>query len=292
MQFIAIAIIVICASTPVGVLYVWLRRYERADRRNPLTDSLVRLPAESLTEKARDLSFDLANILYISIAVPSIALILLLTSWVDPDRVRFDLLGVITGVAILGGIIWSTRRMVKVAHELRTTRAGIEGEMATAQLLSPLLAKGWRLFHDIPGNRGNIDHVLVGPGGVFAVETKFRSKPQSIKGKEGATARYDGHAIHFPTGKDSLAPQQAAAVSRELSTVLSGKLGEPVSVSPVVSLPGWFVTTNCKPVPGQVAVINPKFHGLFERSLDCNPQLQARLCHALSELAARTAKRP
>lgn len=290
MQLVAVAILLSCLFIPIGVMYIWLHQQKKLDRRNPLTEDLLRLPAESLTERRRDIALDMMRVLYVSIAIPSIVLLALLSSWIDLDKVQFSFLSVLSVIAILGTIGWSARKTMLVMRELKMTRAGIEGEMATAQLLSPLLAKGWKLFHDIPGKRGNIDHVLVGPGGVFAIETKFRSKPQSIKGKESATARYDGEAIQFPTGKDTLAIQQAAAVSREMAATLAGKLGEPVSVSPVVSLPGWFVTTTCKPAPGQVAVINPKSHGLFERSQGFDQQMQNRVCFALSELATRSAK--
>lgn len=45
---------------------------------------------------------------------------------------------------------------------------------------------GNRSFHDFPaGKDWNIDHVAVGPGGVFAIETKTRSKRQSTSRQEG-----------------------------------------------------------------------------------------------------------
>jgi hypothetical protein len=37
--------------------------------------------------------------------------------------------------------------------------------------------KGYLVFHDIVGNGFNIDHVLVGPTGVYTVDTKTISKP-------------------------------------------------------------------------------------------------------------------
>jgi hypothetical protein len=36
--------------------------------------------------------------------------------------------------------------------------------------------KGWTVVDDVPLEYGNLDHVLVGPGGIYAVETKWRSK--------------------------------------------------------------------------------------------------------------------
>ena len=39
---------------------------------------------------------------------------------------------------------------------------------------------GFAVFHDVPGDKAfNVDHVVIGPQGVFAVETKGRGKPAS-----------------------------------------------------------------------------------------------------------------
>jgi hypothetical protein len=51
-------------------------------------------------------------------------------------------------------------------------RTGSEGEKSTARQLRPLLRRGWTLFNDIDTGHGNIDHVLVGPAGVFMLESK------------------------------------------------------------------------------------------------------------------------
>ncbi|HEV2791726.1 MAG TPA: nuclease-related domain-containing protein [Solirubrobacterales bacterium] len=49
---------------------------------------------------------------------------------------------------------------------------GAEGEEAVGELLDGLAADGWLVIHDVSFGRGNIDHVVIGPGGVFTVETK------------------------------------------------------------------------------------------------------------------------
>jgi Nuclease-related domain len=49
---------------------------------------------------------------------------------------------------------------------------GAEGERKTAKVLKPLQRSGLHVFHDIQTGHGNYDHVLVGPTGVFLLETK------------------------------------------------------------------------------------------------------------------------
>lgn len=56
-----------------------------------------------------------------------------------------------------------------------TWGAGADGERRTASRLSQLHAHGWFLLHDVhwPGRPlANLDHVLVGPGGVVVVDAK------------------------------------------------------------------------------------------------------------------------
>lgn len=51
-------------------------------------------------------------------------------------------------------------------------RWGAEAERWTARKLGGLRQSGWRLLHDIPAIRGNRDHVVLGPGGAFLLDTK------------------------------------------------------------------------------------------------------------------------
>ncbi|GJM24502.1 MAG: hypothetical protein DHS20C16_09170 [Phycisphaerae bacterium] len=53
--------------------------------------------------------------------------------------------------------------------------------------------KGYRVYHDIQCDGFNIDHVLIGPGGVFVIETKTASKPT----KGNATIKYDGESTRI-----------------------------------------------------------------------------------------------
>ncbi|MBN1547047.1 MAG: NERD domain-containing protein [Syntrophaceae bacterium] len=54
-------------------------------------------------------------------------------------------------------------------------RLGYEGEMATGQELNMLMLEGYHVFHDFPADRFNIDHIVVSPNGVIAIETKAKS---------------------------------------------------------------------------------------------------------------------
>jgi Nuclease-related domain len=60
-------------------------------------------------------------------------------------------------------------------------RRGAVGERRTARLLGPLERYGWAVLHDlaIPGSRANLDHLVIGPGGVFVIDSKqYRGRLQ------------------------------------------------------------------------------------------------------------------
>jgi hypothetical protein len=60
-------------------------------------------------------------------------------------------------------------------------RRGAAGERRTARLLDPLERHGWAVLHDlaVPRSRANIDHLVIGPGGVFVVDSKqYRGRLQ------------------------------------------------------------------------------------------------------------------
>jgi Nuclease-related domain len=60
-------------------------------------------------------------------------------------------------------------------------RRGAAGERRTARLLGPLERQGWVVLHDlaIPGSRANLDHLVIGPGGVLVIDSKhYRGRLQ------------------------------------------------------------------------------------------------------------------
>jgi hypothetical protein len=51
---------------------------------------------------------------------------------------------------------------------------GASGESQVSQALKELEPLGYTVINDVDMGRGNVDHVVVGPTGVFAIETKNR----------------------------------------------------------------------------------------------------------------------
>jgi hypothetical protein len=61
----------------------------------------------------------------------------------------------------------------RVSADTTAWRRGAKGEQRTARRLRRL-GRGWTVFHDlaIPGSRANADHLVIGPPGVFLIDSK------------------------------------------------------------------------------------------------------------------------
>lgn len=81
-------------------------------------------------------------------------------------RMLWLLVPIVTISAVLSALV--------LPNSIIAWRTGALGEERTAALLRPLEAQGFRVIHDrrMPRSKANIDHIVIGPPGVFVVETK------------------------------------------------------------------------------------------------------------------------
>jgi hypothetical protein len=135
-------------------------------------------------------------------------------------------LGLVLGglAAVVAG--WGLR--FRPSPDAVAWRWGAAGERRTARLLGPLERQGWALLHDlaIPGSRANIDHLVIGPGGVFVIDSK----------------QYRGHLQLDPAGRlwhgrYPLAPA-LHAVSFEADEAAQVLTDPGVAVVPIVAVHG------------------------------------------------------
>jgi len=242
-------------------LYAVRRRYRSENNRLPFTRSLLRAPGQSLLAEIDTLNREIgiyAVYLFLGPLVVYSAYISFLYFAQKPLTLPgLGLLGV-TGAAMVGT---SLVKLGKFLPQRRRKRLGYDGEVAVGQELNQLLRQGYHVFHDFPADNFNIDHVVVGPKGVFAVETKARSKPNGKNRLQDATVEYNGRLLYFPQGTDTGAVEQAERQAKWLSSWIGSAIGEPVAVRAIVALPGWFVKRTSA---AGISVVNPKqFTSLF-----------------------------
>ena len=221
------------------------------ESRSPLKAAPLRYAGQSLDEEIQRI---LDDDVLAYIAAASFSVVLALHEWwrwftsSPPQPVVFTLFA-------LGVLVYVLRKVILAKRKLKTLRLARDGERAVGQFLEKLREKGYRVLHDIVGDNFNIDHLLIGPKGVFTIETKTMSKP----GRGKAEIDYDGTQIlvnGFKPDRDPVVQAKAQAHwIRELVKELTGKT---ITVRPAVVYPGWFINQVQKAGKPEVWVLNPK----------------------------------
>ena len=155
-------------------------------------------------------------------------------------------------------------RIRRIRSKAKQMKQGIFGERYVAQIIDrDLVPKGYKVFHDIVINKDkrqfNIDHLLIGPNGVFSIETKTWSKP--IRGETLAT--FDGEFISLNDKvRQPNTIGQANALAKEASELIKKQTGLTINVIPVVVVVGWYVRKTCSGFP-KVLVVNEEAMAAF-----------------------------
>jgi len=111
-------------------------------------------------------------------------------------------------------------------------RRGAEGEKATSRALRRLVGYGWTLVNDVPLARGNIDHVLVGPPGVFALDSKNLNGIVSVR---HGVLKARWHEDPDDGYENKALASRSRAAARELCAALQAQRVA-VDVQPVIVL--------------------------------------------------------
>jgi hypothetical protein len=119
-------------------------------------------------------------------------------------------------------------------------RAGIEGEQQVATRLGRVLGDDWVLLRGYRNRFGEIDHVLLGPRGLVAIESKHHSSTVHCDGDTWWSDKYDRYGNHV--GRGTMEDRGGRSPSRQLNepataleTFLASR-GQPVPVQRLVLL--------------------------------------------------------
>lgn len=221
-----------------------------AGSRSPLKGKPLRNPGQSLDEEIQRVIDEKAMAPFIAVAgLWAITWVEWLAVWRDLPRQPW----LFTLVALVG-TAWLVVRIVRLRRNVRTLRLGRDGERAVGQFLDGLREGGARIFHDVPADGFNLDHVVISTHGIFVVETKEITKPSA-----DAKVIYDGEQVTVAGFKPDRDPvRQAAAEATWLRRLLQQSTGRDFPVRGAVVYPRWWVEQVNKSRPRDVWVLEPK----------------------------------
>lgn len=134
-------------------------------------------------------------------------------------------------------------RLLRRPSEWDPWRKGLAGERRVGAELNRLGRQGWRVLHSIPlANKVDIDHLLIGPGGVFTINTKHHHKRAVWVGDD---------SVKVDHGKPAPYARKSRAEAKRVARVLERYCDFPVRVEPVLVFVG---VTELKVVATQLDV--------------------------------------
>ena len=127
-----------------------------------------------------------------------------------------NVIGLLVGVLAAFGMgknLWTSN------PETEAHRKGAEGEEAVGAQLDTLRPQGFVVFHDmgIPGSNANVDHLVIGPTGIFMVDAKVRNNKVNLSNQDKLFS--GGNMVRTKTTAG-----EAKAVEKALRGVLPNRM--------------------------------------------------------------------
>ena len=235
---IPLALIGLCALVPAGII-ILIRSHQTRGKKNPLNFELLRSPGQSLKERIEEINDRISDYLTFMFMGPLAMYAIVVSQYLTSTPPSPFLLILYLGVA-LGLSVFFSLKIFKLMRTRTHYRLGYDCELMVGQGLHTLLAEGFRVFHDFPADGFNIDHIAIGPTGVFAIETKGRAKSSTVENRNWEV-RYDGRQLAFPGWTETRPITQAVDQAKWLRTWLCQTTGNETPVEPVLAVPGWYI---------------------------------------------------
>jgi S-ribosylhomocysteine lyase LuxS involved in autoinducer biosynthesis len=202
-------------------------------KRSPLKKDSLRHAGQSLDEK-------IAQVLDEKILTPftivAILWAVVIVSWISLYFKIPYTPWTLTVVALIFTIFYGIKIPAAVKN-IRNMQLGRDGECIVAESLLELKAMGYMIYNDIVVESFNVDHIIVGPAGVFTIETKTYRKSDS-----NPQISYDGNIVKINGAKYEKDPvQQAKGQKYWLEGFIKDKTKLTIKVTPVVIFPGWYI---------------------------------------------------
>ncbi len=219
--------------------------------KSPLKDRPLRNPGESIDREIYDVLLD-GLLRYYMVAV-LLGVMAGLEWWRWYTHARPSPL-IFTACALIAIVVAVWRGGIAL-RRVKRLKQGRDGEKAVGQYLDKLRASGAEVFHDVPGNKFNLDHVVIHASGLYVIETKTWSKPDRGEAK----LQFDGESVT----RGGLVPErnvviQVRAARDWLVETLKESTGRKFPARSVVVFPGWFIEPTAEAKGSDVWVLNPK----------------------------------
>lgn len=257
----AMAIVYMPVAVNMGLAFAVKRHISKQERRSPLRGKLHHVAGQQLLDRLKQIEEGISDaFLYLFVVVPFLVFVWI-ASFIDWTRVRPGVTAILIVLIAIALSAWALRKFKIQLEARQRARDGLAAERMTAQQLNRLIGPECIVLHDVPGEGFNLDHVVIAPRAVYAIETKSFRKPAETRSGETFKVAYDGDKLTFPDWSTSEPITQARRQAHWLSKFLRDALDMDIPVIPAVSLPGWWIDQGKNAASSDVRVFTPMGRG-------------------------------
>ena len=277
----------LCPAPTVLVGYlIYSRRRARPElSRRVLAQSRRRPPGESLRRRLQELEHQSGEWLaYLAICPAALGL--------AAGLIRAPGL-VLPAVWLGASILWTgvcARRLWSLKHEQLKLEAAFDARRCLAEELNRMTAEGFEVYHDLSIGELTLDHVLVGPLGVLAVQAMTLPCPAERLGSGQDKVQFDGFRLRQSSGSGNWGLERVVANARTLGEWLNNAVGEVVEVIPILTLPGWTIERSRS--DSSVLALNPQeiLQLCDAKTIRLKEDLIRRICYQFNQQCGLASK--
>ncbi len=124
-------------------------------------------------------------------------------------------------------------RLIRTVISWRALRFLRDANVAIGHQLQRIASAHGRTYHDVPTSAGVVDHVMVGQGGIYAINVVAKRHLKK------ASVRIEENYLHFSNTDKTLSILDAVAKTNRLQKEFRKITGKNIRIRSVIAVPGW-----------------------------------------------------
>ncbi|MBB1406440.1 NERD domain-containing protein [Pseudoalteromonas sp. SG44-5] len=268
----------------LGVLFFRIWSHQKNAKLPIERDKLKRVAAQTLSEQVNEKIVDVIGLVSLSALTVTMPFAIKgIAEMFASGKFNYFLI-----IMIILGLAYVARKLWVESNNLIKLKLGRDAELAVASELIELQSHGYQIFHDIQADGFNIDHLVVGLNGIFAIETKGRHK--RIKDDTNYKVKFENNHLAFPSWFESKPLEQAQNQANWVNKWLYESTGFNTLVLPVLCFPGWFVELKQRPIFPIVSHKQVVKTILSMRQVSLNQEQQRAICYQVVQRSLHGSK--
>lgn len=135
--------------------------------------------------------------------------------------------------ALACGALFALQRLVRIVISWHNIRFVRDANIAIGHQLQRIASSHGRAYHDVPTSAGIVDHVLVGQGGIYAINVVAKRHLKK------ASAQLRENHLLFSNTEKTISVIDRIAATKRLEKEFRKITGRKLRVRSVIAVPGW-----------------------------------------------------